>query len=152
MQTRNLTATAKTRIHASPDKVFAAFSEAQQMSKFWFHRDDAGLVAGERVKWSIGSGESAFSFEVTVKEVQAPKKLVIEWTSPGGVTTEVTWTFEGTPEGDTILTIVESGYQGNDEAIINRVLDSTGGFNQVIVAAKALVEHGVGINVVAAHV
>ena len=150
MQTASLTATARTRIHGSPEKVFAAFTEAAQMSRFWFYRNDAGLVAGEKVTWSLGNEADAFSFEVTVKVLEAPEKLVIEWPGPDGNTTEVMWTFEGTPEGDTILTIVESGFQGSDDAIINSVLDSTGGLNQVRIAAKALVENGVGINILAA--
>ena len=58
---------------------------------------------------------------------------------------------EETEEGDTILTIEESGFAGSQEAIVERALDSTGGFNQVIIAAKALIEHGVAVNVVAAH-
>ena len=37
------------------------------------------------------------------------------------------------------------------DSILERVLDSTGGFNQVIIAAKALIEHGVELNVVADH-
>ena len=57
----------------------------------------------------------------------------------------------GGDNGDTILTIEESGFVGSSEAIVARVLDSTGGFNQVVVAAKAFIEHGIGLNVVASH-
>lgn len=51
-----------------------------------------------------------------------------------------------------ILTIEETGFTGSPEAIMACALDSTGGFNQVIVAAKALLEHGVALNVVADHI
>lgn len=76
--------------------------------------------------------------------------IVIEWEN-GGEHTRVAWSIEGTAEGDTILTIEESGFTGSRQSIIERALDSTGGFNQVTVAAKALVEHGVELNVVADH-
>jgi hypothetical protein len=44
------------------------------------------------------------------------------------------------------------GFTGSDEQIFVSVLDSTRGFNQVIIAVKAFVEHGVQVNVVVDHV
>ncbi len=120
------------------------------MSKFWFTRRDNGLRAGASVTWYLGSAPDAMAFDVRVKEIDAPRRIVIEWEQDCGLT-EVTWTFLETAQGDTILTIEESGFVGTDEAIAVRALDSTAGFNQVIVAAKALIEHGVGLNVVADH-
>ncbi len=76
---------------------------------------------------------------------------MIEWVGQDGNPAQVEWTFEETDEGDTILVVEESGYVGDGNAIVERALDSTGGFNQVIVAAKALLEHGIELNVVASH-
>lgn len=145
-----LTAKAGIRIQRPAESVFAAFVDAHAMSQFWFTRDDAGLQAGENSTWSIGTGENAFSFEVRVKEVRRPDRIVIEWENGGGYT-QVVWSIEAAGDGETILTIEESGFTGSDEAIIQRVLDSTGGFNQVIVAAKAYLEYGAALNVVASH-
>lgn len=150
MNIERLSATAKIRIRRPPSDVFDAFANANVMSKFWFLRRDDGLKEGESVSWFIGSGEDAISFDVHVKELNRPNRIVIEWEN-GGEYTQVRWSFEGTAEGDTILAIEEFGFTGGDEAIIERVLDSTGGFNQVIVAAKAVIEHGVDLNVVADH-
>ena len=141
-------ARATTKVRRSPRDVFAAFADAGKMSRFWFTRYDDGLKAGEKSRWFLGPGDDAFSFEVQVREVRVPDRLVIEWTGPDGNSTQVTWSFEETGDGDTILTIEESGYVGSSEAVVRRALDSTGGFNQVIIAAKALVEHDVGVNVV----
>ena len=47
-----------------------------------------------------------------------------------------------------MLTIEESGFAGAQDTVLKQALDSTGGFNQVVVAAKALVEHGIAMNVV----
>ena len=150
MNIDKLSSIARTRIRKSPADVFSAFADARRMSKFWFTRRDDGLREGETVAWFIGSGENAVSFEVRVKELHRDSRIVIEWEN-GGEFTQVTWSFEETGEGDTILTIEESGFTGSRESIIERVLDSTGGFNQVIVAAKALIEHGVELNMVADH-
>ncbi|MDH3481444.1 MAG: SRPBCC domain-containing protein [Gammaproteobacteria bacterium] len=151
MNIENVSAKARIRIHESPSEVFAAFADARKMSKFWFTRRDHGLKEGKSIKWFLGSREDALSFDVFVKELSEPYRLVIEWVGHDGNPTQVSWSFEETEERDTILTIEESGYAGTREAIIERVLDSTGGFNQVIIAAKALVEHGAELNVVADH-
>jgi uncharacterized protein YndB with AHSA1/START domain len=120
------------------------------MSQFWFTRRDDGLKEGETVAWFLGSGEHADAFDVRVEELRHPSKLVITWERDGSFT-QVTWTLEATERGDTILTIEESGFAGGADAIVAQILDSTGGFNQVIIAAKAWVEHGVALNVVADH-
>lgn len=151
MKIDNLVAKAKIRIRRSPSEVFTAFADASAMSKFWFTRRDDGLKEGASVLWFIGSGEDEMSFEVRVKELSHPNKIVIEWPGHDGKYTEVMWLIEETEEGDSILTIEESGFTGSGEAIVERAIDSTGGFNQVIVAAKTLIEHGIELNVVADH-
>ncbi len=150
MEIESLSATAKIRIRRPPSEVFRAFVDAAAMSQFWFTRQDNGLKEGEVVPWFIGSGEDAFSFDVRVKTLRYPDKLVIEWENTGG-RTEVTWSLNETPEGETILTIQETGFAGTPEAILEQALDSTGGFNQVVVAAKAYIEYGTALNVVADH-
>lgn len=152
MNLDKLTAKARTRIRKSPSEVFAAFADAHNMSKFWFTRRDQGLNEGQTVRWFVGNDEDAFSFDVLVKELREPHSISIEWAGQDGSLAQVLWSFEETEEGDTILTIEESGYTGDPQSVLERALDSTGGFNQVIIAAKALVEHGVELNVVTDHV
>jgi len=150
MESDELTAKARIRIRRPPSDVFDAFANAKAMSTFWFTRRDDGLRKGESVTWYIGSGEKAVSFDIRVKQSERPGKIVIEWEN-GGEYTQVSWSIEGTDGGDTILTIEESGFTGSRQSIIERALDSTGGFNQVIIAAKAFIEHGIELNVVADH-
>ena len=145
-----LSAKVRILIRRPPSAVFAAFADAGAMSQFWFVRRDDGLKAGETVAWFLGSGEHAVSFDVRVEELRHPSKLVISWERDGAYT-QITWTLEATACGDTILTIEESGFAGSADAIVAQILDSTGGFNQVIVAAKAWIEHGVALNVVTDH-
>lgn len=152
MNLDTISAKARALIRRPPSEVFAAFEQAEAMSKFWFTRRDEGLKQGQSVTWFLGQAEDAVSFPVHVIELDPPCKLVIEWEGPDGNTTRVTWSLEATASNDTILTIEETGFQGSQEAIVERALDSAGGFNQVIVAAKALIEHGIALNVVADHV
>ena len=151
MGIQQLTAVAEIRVRAAPTEIFDAFADASQMSKFWFTRRDDGLKEGEPVTWFLGPGDDAYAFDIQVLGLSRPNRIVIEWEN-GEDLTRVAWTIEETEQGDSIVRIVESGFSGDEESIIERVLDSTGGFNQVLMAAKALVEHGVETNVVADHV
>ncbi|HAJ74989.1 MAG TPA: polyketide cyclase [Gammaproteobacteria bacterium] len=150
MNIEALTAKAKILIRRTPSDVFTAFVDASAMSKFWFTRKDNGLVEGESVTWFIGNGADATSFDIFVKELNFPNKLVVEWEN-GDEHTQVTWIFEETKLGDTVLTIEETGFTGSSDGILERALDSTGGFNQVIVAAKAFIEYDIALNLVADH-
>ncbi|MCG8369795.1 MAG: SRPBCC domain-containing protein [Proteobacteria bacterium] len=151
MNVKSLSARAGIRIRCPRATVFAAFADAETMSRFWFNRRDHGLVEGESSTWFLGNDEDAYSFNVHVKQVCEPERIVIDWEGPDGHCTQVVWHFEEIEDGDTILTIEESGFSGDSGSIVEQVLDSTCGFNQAIVAAKALVEHGVALNVVADH-
>ena len=150
MNNQALSAKARIRIRRPPAEVCAAFADAGAMSQFWFSRRDAGLKEGETVAWFLDNGEHTVSFDVRVEELRYPNKLVISW-ERDGASTQITWTLEATERSDTILTIEESGFAGGADAITAQILDATGGFNQVIVAAKAWIEHGVALNVVADH-
>ena len=99
MNEKTMKATASTIIRRSPAEVFAAFADADKMSKFWFSRTDDGLREGETSKWALGSAADAFSFDILVKELREPEKIVIEWEGPDGGTTLVTWLFEETGQG-----------------------------------------------------
>lgn len=149
MSANNTVAKAKIRIHAPAAQVLSAFTDPEKMSQFWFKRNDSGMVAGQAVTFTLGSGTDAFSFDALVSELDFPSKLVLEWDGQFS-RNQVTWLC--TEDGDsTLLSIEEIGFKGDDESVALAVLDSTGGFNQVIVAAKAFIEHGVAINVVNDH-
>lgn len=143
-------ALAKSIIRARPEKVFQAFVNPNMMKQFWFHRKDTGLEVNESVTFYLGDAEDAFGFTAHVLDLKPPSLIHIKWGDENGWT-EVRWSLEETDTGDTILTIEESGFSGTNEELVNKVIDSTKGFNQVIIAAKALIEHGVAINVVSDH-
>lgn len=148
MKYNNLSAKARILVRKPRSEVFNAFADAASMSKFWFTRRDAGLNEGATITWFLGSGEDEIAFDIRVEELKHPDKLAISWERDSAIT-RVVWTLEATEKGETILTIEESGFAGSDDAIVSQVVDSTGGFNQVIVAAKAWIEHGVALSVVA---
>ena len=146
----DLAATAQTLIHKPVSEVFDAFVNPETMSRFWFTRRDDGLRAGETSAWYLGARPDAPQFEVRVTSLVHPRLIVMEWENAGSLTT-VTWRFERKSQDTTLLRVEETGYSGDPQATIAAALDSTGGFNQVIIAAKAWLEHRAPINVVADH-
>jgi len=145
-----ISAQARMTIRATPQAVFDAFVDADTMSKFWFTRRDNGLTVGDNVYWYVGVDDDAYAIEVRVKELKSPERIQIEW-GEGNQFTEVFWLIEGSADGHSTLTIEEVGFTGSTDEIVAKALDSTKGFNQVIVALKALLEHNARINVVTDH-
>lgn len=151
MPINEISARAQIIVHSAREVVFDAFIDPAIMSKFWLTRRDDGLRAGETVTWFVGTAPDAIEIEVRVKQVDRPSRIVLDW-GHGDTFTTVTWTLTEKGLDRTLLVIEEHGYVGTEDEVLARALDSTGGFNQVIVALKALLEHDAVINVVADHV
>ena len=88
------------------------------------------------------------STEVRVKAIEPGKRILIEWDDPP---CPVEWLFAPRGDNATFLTISNWGFRGTDDEVIAKALDSMGGFSFVLAAVKALLEHGVVLNLVADH-
>ena len=151
MSTDEITAKAQILVRRPREEVFDAFIDPQVMSRFWFTRKDQGLREGGTVTWYVGDKPDALEIEVRVRSIVRPSHIAIEW-GLGDRFTTVKWTLAEQGPDVTRLVIEESGFSGSHEDIVSQALDSTSGFNQVVVALKALLEHHATINVVADHV
>ena len=150
MSVDEITAKAKILVHRSRVEVFNAFVDPTIMSKFWFKRKDQGLREGDTMTWFVGDAVDAPEIEVRVKSIKQPSQITIEW-GHGDRFTTVSWTLDEQDSDVTGLVIEERGFIGSHDEIVSQALESTGGFNQVIVALKALLEHNSTINIVADH-
>lgn len=124
-------------------EVFRAFADPEVTTRFWFTRGSGPLAPGARVRWDwemYGVGT-----DVTVVEMEPDRRIVIDWDDPP---TRVAWDF--TPRDDgTLVTITHAGFAGTGDDVVRQALDSTGGFSLVLAAAKAWLEHGIELNLVA---
>lgn len=148
---QDLTANARIRVHRPASDVFEAFVNPDVMTRFWFPRASGRLEAGRDVTWHVGTDPDAVAITVRVLTVEAPHALHFLWGAEGAFT-DVRWSFESVRPDETVVRVRESGFPGSEAEAVAAALDSTGGFNQVLVAAKAWLEHGVRINVVEDHV
>jgi uncharacterized protein YndB with AHSA1/START domain len=127
-------------------EVFEAFVDPSVTTKFWFTKSSGRLATGKQVQWDWEMYD--ISIPVTAKAVEPNRRLVVEWPGYRGLTT-VEWTFASEKDGTTFVEITETGFTGNGDELVKQVTDSTQGFSLVLAGLKALLEHGVRLNLVA---
>jgi uncharacterized protein YndB with AHSA1/START domain len=127
-------------------EVFAAFVEPERTAKFWFTKGSGRLETGKQVRWDWEL--YGLSVPVEVKAVEADRRIVVEWMGYGTPTT-IEWLFTPRPDGTTLVTITERGFSGDGAEAAEQAVSSTEGFAFVLAALKALLEHGVSLNLVA---
>lgn len=122
-------------------EVFQAFVDPEVTCKFWFTKGSAKLEAGTRVRWDwemYGVGA-----DVDVLEMEENRRIVIDWG------TRVEWIFAPRGESETYVTIINDGFEGTADELLEQAMDSTQGFTFVLSGLKAYLEHGVQLNLVA---
>jgi len=122
------------------EEVFDAFVDPAVTTRFWFSRSSGRLTPGGTVTWSWD--QYGVSADVVVTTLEKNERITIEWPTP------VEWTF--TPKGTdaTFVSITAYGFTGTDDEKVAQALDSTEGFNLVIAACKAFLEHGIDLRLV----
>jgi uncharacterized protein YndB with AHSA1/START domain len=130
-------------------EVFEAFIDPAITSRFWFTKGSGRLDAGKRIRWDWEMfGVSA---EVSVKAIEANKRILIEWSSSGGNSTTVEWLFTPRADNTTFVTITESGFSGDGDEVVQKALGSQGGFTFLLSGLKAFLEHNIDLNLSADH-
>ncbi|QJW83584.1 polyketide cyclase [Ramlibacter terrae] len=122
-------------------EVFEAFADPAVTTRFWFSRSSGRLAAGSTVTWWWD--HYGVSGEVRVVALEPARRIAIEWPTP------VEWLFEPKGADATFVTITASGFTGTDDEQVAQALDSTEGFNLVIAACKAWLEHGIDLGLIA---
>jgi uncharacterized protein YndB with AHSA1/START domain len=124
--------------------VFAAFVDPALTTRFWFTKSSGKLEAGAHLEWEWEM--YGISAAVHVKVVEPSRRIVIEWPGTHGPST-VEWRF--TAHGDaTFVSITNRGFAGSADEQVAEAIDAAGGFALVLASLKALLEHGVELNVV----
>lgn len=143
-----LAPTAKTEmlIRRPVSVVFEAFVDPAITSKFWFTKGSGKLRVGERIRWDWEMYGA--TVQVTVKAVEENRRILIEWGAYGAPTT-VEWVFTPRPDDTTLVSVTNAGFSGDGDEVVGQALDSKEGFTLVLAGAKALLEHGLALNLIA---
>lgn len=127
-------------------EVFEAFIHPEITTKFWFTHSSGKLTEGAKIDWSWEM--YSLTVPVLVKNIQFNKEIIIEW-GEGEHNSTVRWNFTSLSESKTFVEIRNDDFQGSDEEIIHKVIDSTGGFTIVLAGLKAWLEYNVELNLIA---
>jgi uncharacterized protein YndB with AHSA1/START domain len=127
-------------------EVFEAIINPEITTKFWFTRSSGRLDENKKLEWIWEMYN--LRVPVFVKSIQFPEKIIVDWGNEGDPTT-VAWTFKSINENETFLSIVQSGFKGDQDKLISQVRDSTEGFTIVLAGMKAWLEYGIRLNLIA---
>jgi uncharacterized protein YndB with AHSA1/START domain len=86
--------------------------------------------------------------QVKVRAIEPNRRIFIEWSAYGAPTT-VEWIFSPRADGTTLVTVTNTGFGGDGDEIVKQVMGATEGFTIVLAGLKALLEHGIILNLVA---
>lgn len=124
------------------EEVFEAFANPEITTRFWFTKSSGRLEAGKRIRWDwemYGVWD-----EIVVKKMEVNRRILIQ--SSDGTDTE--WLFTRRNANETFVTINHTGFSGDGDELVNQALDSMGGYTMVLCGLKALLEHGIALNLV----
>jgi uncharacterized protein YndB with AHSA1/START domain len=121
-------------------EVFEAFVDPAVTTRFWFTRGSGRLEAGARVQWDWEM--YGVSVPVDVKAVEPGTRIAVEWPGDAGPTT-IEWRLTPHSDGSTFVTITCTGGD-----VAKQATDLIEGFALVLAGLKALLEHGIQLNLV----
>ncbi len=131
-------------VRRRPDEVFEQLVDPRLTTRFWFTDSTGPLEAGTSVRWTWAMYD--VHADVHVEAVEPGRRIAYAWGDDDG-TTDVEWTFEPHADG-TRVEVTESGFAGTPDEVGRTLVDTTVGHTKVLCALKALLEHGVDLNVV----
>ena len=126
-------------------EVFEAFIDPGITSKFWFTRGSGRLEPGKQVRWDWEMYD--VSADVQVRAIEQNRRILIEWSASDAPTT-VEWLFTPRPDDTTLVSVTDSGFGGDGDAMVRQAIGSTEGFSLVLAGLKALLEHDIILNLV----
>ncbi len=132
-------------------EVFEAFVNPDVTTQFWFTKGSGRLEEGKTVTWTWG--QFGVSADITVTNIELNELIQFQWPSgeEESAFRTVELSFESKREGTTFVQVVESGFDKNDDQLINQIAGQTEGWTLVLSALKAWLEHGINLNLISDH-
>ena len=137
----------QTKILKPVAEVFDAVYDPDKLSGYFTNGGaSAPLHEGTTVEWAFADnpGDEPIRFPVTVLEVIANEKIVLEWQGTKDHQNRVEMNFEKTGPGETLVKISESGWKPTQEEL-NSSYGNCMGWSQMLSALKAYTEYGINL-------
>jgi uncharacterized protein YndB with AHSA1/START domain len=124
-------------------EVFEAFVDPGITAKFWFDRGSDRLETGRKVRWEWDSSNTSLQVDVTA--VEKDRRILIEWPA-FEAPTSVELKFTSHEGNSTYVEIINSGFACDEATRTKLAVGSAEGFALILAGLKALLEHGVVLN------
>lgn len=136
------------------EEVFEALVNPDITSNFWFTKSSGRVEAGKTIEWEWGQFDAKDT--VDILEVKKDDFISFQW-KVGELKTTIDITFSPKTDG-TFVTVTEKGFwkehpKDEPELVerIGQMLGQNGGWNLVLCAMKAWLEHDLDLNLIADH-
>jgi uncharacterized protein YndB with AHSA1/START domain len=127
-------------------EVYDAFVNPAHTRKFWFSKSTGRFEVGKRIRWEWEMYR--ISTSVDVKILDPGKRIVLDWGVDENPTT-VEWIFTPRANDTTLVSIINSGFSGDGDKVVEEAMSSAAGFELVLAGLKAYLEHGIELNLIA---
>jgi len=127
-------------------ETFEAFVNPDITTKFWFTKSTGRLEKGKEVIWTWEMYN--VSSIVRVLDLVPDSSIGIDWGPEGGDRTQARWTFTPMDDLSTFVSIVMTGFKGDETQLLKAVSDTVGGFCWVLANLKAWLEFGIQLNLI----
>jgi uncharacterized protein YndB with AHSA1/START domain len=126
--------------------VFAAMADPAITTRFWFTNSSGKMIRGAELTWEWEM--YGVSSSISVQEVDEDSRLRFTWSGYDPQHPTVV-EFRFVPwQGSTYVQVTETGFSGDGDTQVQRVIDSTTGFTFLLSSLKALLEHDIVLRVV----
>ncbi len=122
-------------------EVFEAFVDPLKIGNFWFSSSSERWEQGKTI--TLRYDEYDAKGDIEIIEVVTNKKLVFKW-NEGYI---VTITLEELNNSDTIIQVIEEGFNENDDELILKLVDNKEGWVYMLTCLKGYLEYGVNLRV-----
>ncbi|WP_231710787.1 SRPBCC family protein [Gracilibacillus suaedae] len=131
----------KMKILKPTHEVFEAFVDPLKIGNFWFSSSSERWEQGKTI--TLRYDEYDAKGDIEIIEVVTNKKLVFKW-NEGYI---VTITLEELNNSDTIIQVIEEGFNENDDELILKLVDNKEGWVYMLTCLKGYLEYGVNLRV-----
>jgi uncharacterized protein YndB with AHSA1/START domain len=129
----------KINIQKPANEIYEAFVNPEKIGNFWFSSSSERWVEGKTI--TLRYEEYNAQGDIYIKEIHENEKVVFEWAG----SRLVTISFFPAEKGGTIVEVNEEGFDGDDENLINQLLDNKEGWVYMLTCLKGYIEFGVNL-------
>lgn len=124
------------------EKVFEAVVDPEKMQNYFITSSTGRMEEGKTLTWTWADYNNAQQ-EIWVEKLLAPT-LLIFWWAGSGFKTQVTLTFSAFENAQTLVSVIEEGWEKDDRGI-QCLAENTKGWSSFLLGLKAYLQYGINL-------